>query len=459
MRRRDVVLAGVFAPFLQLPAGQLDGATAKADSGAPFNNLTVRQLARDLAQKPYQAPSSKLPPELKDLSYDQYRMIRFLPQRAWWRADHLPFEIQFFHRGFFFTDRVDLFEVDQGRARLIPYSPDLFSFSDVKPPDPNVDIGFAGFRLHYPISRPDYHDEVAVLDPVRVAWVFAGTMALLVAPKLLGFLALIIRRSERSAYGGALQAFFSMFAETLISALIAPIMMWMQSVAVLQVLRGRDAGWSAQQRDDASMPFRVILFIYAWPTAAGIFLAAAAYAVSLPLLFWMSPVILGLLLAVPLVDLTSGSSIGHAARRLGLLAVPEERDPPEVLKRANELGRTATTAAVGVFSIWQELREDPELWAAHHEALQESDPRRPGEIDVDLLSDSRNSIIATALRKPGTSFPDRKRMRCSLMRKASRGFNRCGTVIPLASREQRKSRTQAPDARAFIAMTARHPRR
>src|SRR5262249_21570663 len=137
-------------------------ATARADSGAAFNNLTVRQLARDLAQKPYQAPASKLPPELKDLNYDQYRAIRFLPERAWWRADHLPFEIQFFHRGFFYANRVDIFEVDQGRARRIPYSPSLFSFGDVKPPDPNADIGFAGFRLHYPINRPDYYDEVAV---------------------------------------------------------------------------------------------------------------------------------------------------------------------------------------------------------------------------------------------------------------------------------------------------------
>jgi membrane glycosyltransferase len=240
--------------------------------------------------------------------------------------------------------------------------------------------------------RPDYFPSGFSLfptwpmqDPVRAAWVFAGTMALLVAPKVLGFLALTIRRSERRAYGGVLRAFFSLFAETLISGLIAPVMMWMQSVAVLQVLRGRDSGWSAQQRDDASMPFRVIFRIYAWPTAAGIFLAATAYAVSLPLLLWMSPVILGLLSAVPLAALTSGSAIGQAARRLGLLVVPEEREPPEVLKRANELARMHTTTATGGFSAWRQLREDPELWAAHHGALPESGSRRPGEIDVDLV--------------------------------------------------------------------------
>jgi membrane glycosyltransferase len=162
-------------------------------------------------------------------------------------------------------------------------------------------------------------------------------------------------------------------------------MMWMQSVAVLQVLRGRDSGWSAQQRDDASMPLRAIFRIYAWPTAAGILLTLAAYAVSVPLLLWMSPVIIGLLSAVPLVALTSGSSVGQAARRLGLLVVPEEREPPEVLKRANELGGMHATAATGGVSMWQGLREDPELWAAHQEALPAAGPHRPGEIDVDLV--------------------------------------------------------------------------
>ena len=45
-----------------------------------------------------------------------------------------------------------------GRAEPIRYSPDLFTFDKVKPP--TGDIGFAGFRLHYPLNRPDYFDEI-----------------------------------------------------------------------------------------------------------------------------------------------------------------------------------------------------------------------------------------------------------------------------------------------------------
>ncbi|WP_425289942.1 glucan biosynthesis protein, partial [Shewanella algae] len=65
-----------------------------------FGPSTVRDLARTLASKPYEAPDEKLPSGLKDLDYDQYRSIRFLPERALWRGKNLPFEAQFFHRGF-----------------------------------------------------------------------------------------------------------------------------------------------------------------------------------------------------------------------------------------------------------------------------------------------------------------------------------------------------------------------
>jgi glucans biosynthesis protein len=136
-------------------------AAAPDTTSAPFSSQTVRQLARELAQKPYHPPDATLPPELKDLTYDQYRTIRFLPEHAWWRGDRLPFQAEFFHRGFYFVDRVEIFEVDQGQARRILYSPIMFSFGEVKPP-PKFRSGLAGFRLRYPINRPDYYDEFAV---------------------------------------------------------------------------------------------------------------------------------------------------------------------------------------------------------------------------------------------------------------------------------------------------------
>jgi glucans biosynthesis protein len=131
-------------------------------SDAPFDAVNVRQMARDLAQKPYQPPDTSLPDGLKNLDYDKYRKIRFVPDKALWRGENLPFQIQLFHRGFFFSNRVDIYEISEGRARPVRYSPSLFTFEDVAAPPPNSDLGFAGFRIHAPMNRPDYYDEVGV---------------------------------------------------------------------------------------------------------------------------------------------------------------------------------------------------------------------------------------------------------------------------------------------------------
>lgn len=153
MRRRDMLLQGAVLPIV----GAL-GRSAWADETTPFDGATVRNMARALAQQAYQAPDATLPDELKGLDYQAYRSIRFDPGHALWRGQGLKFTAEFFHRGFLYKEAVKIFEVVSGRSTPIRYSPDLFSFGKVKPP--TADIGFAGFRLHYPINRADYFDEV-----------------------------------------------------------------------------------------------------------------------------------------------------------------------------------------------------------------------------------------------------------------------------------------------------------
>jgi len=139
--------------------GATQANAAAADNGTPFDGATVRNLAHQLSLKPYKPPDSKLPDELQKLTYQQYRSIRFDPAKALWRGQGTKFTAEFFHRGFLYKDRVDIYEVVNGRALPIQYSPDLFTFGKVKPPT-TTDLGFAGFRLHYPLNRADYYDEV-----------------------------------------------------------------------------------------------------------------------------------------------------------------------------------------------------------------------------------------------------------------------------------------------------------
>jgi glucans biosynthesis protein len=137
-------------------------ATARADD-MPLDFDSLRYQAKLLALKPYVAPSGQLPESLQKLSYDQYRDIRFNPEKAWWRREGLPFQLQFFHLGRDFKQPVQVFEVTDKEPQLIPFKTSFFDYGK------NTDLGripanlgYAGFRIHYPLNHPDYLDEVAV---------------------------------------------------------------------------------------------------------------------------------------------------------------------------------------------------------------------------------------------------------------------------------------------------------
>ena len=144
--------------FLAAAAVTLARPTHAAEE--PFDAQTVPRLARALSEAAYRKPDAPLPTPFNDLSYDAYRQIRFDPRQALWRGLGLSFEAQFFHRGSIFADRVDLWEVAGGRATAIPYDASAFGFGPTAPP--TTDLGWAGFRLHTPLNRPDVMDEVAV---------------------------------------------------------------------------------------------------------------------------------------------------------------------------------------------------------------------------------------------------------------------------------------------------------
>jgi membrane glycosyltransferase len=215
-------------------------------------------------------------------------------------------------------------------------------------------------------------------DPILAAWVFVGTMALLIVPKLLAYVLLLTQPRIRGTFGGALRVLAGILIETLLSGLIAPVMMIFQSSAVADILLGRDAGWQVQRRDDGGVSRDEVLRKYAVPTLFGIAMAASAYAVSLSLLFWMAPVIVGLLLAIPMAMLTSRIGKSRAAKLFG---TPEQAAPPPVLARANEL---ANAPHQGVSCPIRELRDDPGLRDAHLGSLSAQKPRSRGQIDPHL---------------------------------------------------------------------------
>ncbi len=126
---------------------------------AKFTFEDVQRRARELAGAPL-APAPALPDPLKSLDFDAWRDIRFRQERASFANSGGPFRLQTFHLGHLFKQPVTVNIIRDGMAAPIPYSAALFDYGRTKVERPlPVNLGFAGFRLHYPLNDPRVHDE------------------------------------------------------------------------------------------------------------------------------------------------------------------------------------------------------------------------------------------------------------------------------------------------------------
>lgn len=130
---------------------------------AAFDLNDVARRAVELAARPYDDAADRVPQWMLDMTYDQWRDIRFRPERALWRDTALPFHVQFFHPGLYFPHSVRINVVGPEGIEPVRFSTELFDYgkNDFSSKIPG-DLGFAGFRIHHPINRPDYFDEVIV---------------------------------------------------------------------------------------------------------------------------------------------------------------------------------------------------------------------------------------------------------------------------------------------------------
>lgn len=141
----------------------LGTALALTAAERPFDFEVLQFRAKALAAQPYAEPAPHMPDWLMKLDYDQHRDIRFDPARAWWRAEKLPYQLQFFHPGWLFKRPVQIHELIRSEEKLIEFSPKLFDYgrNKVSGRIPG-NMGFAGFRIHTALNNPQYFDELAV---------------------------------------------------------------------------------------------------------------------------------------------------------------------------------------------------------------------------------------------------------------------------------------------------------
>jgi membrane glycosyltransferase len=122
----------------------------------------------------------------------------------------------------------------------------------------------------------------------------------------------------RATSGGATAVVLGVILETFFSALMAPILMLTQTRFVIDILRGKDSGWAVQKREAERLSLRDATRVYVGHTAAGLLLCIGTLLISAQVCLWLSPVWLGLILAIPIAHFTSvafdrvGGSLLHA---------------------------------------------------------------------------------------------------------------------------------------------------
>ena len=126
---------------------------------ARFGLQDVLRRAQELATASYDATPPQLPEPLARLDFDAYRDIRFRPERA--LLANGPFRMHMFHPGFLFRRTVTVNLLRDGVPAPVPYAANLFDYGRNKFERPlPVNLGFAGFRLHYPLNDPKISDEL-----------------------------------------------------------------------------------------------------------------------------------------------------------------------------------------------------------------------------------------------------------------------------------------------------------
>ena len=146
---------------LVLPGIAFAGCLIGAAPAHAFSLDDVTARAKKLADQPYAAPASNLPPVFAQMQFADYIKIQPKMDQVEWKGQGTPFKLGFYHQGMQFSSPVRINEIVDSRVQEIKYEPSRFDFGDLKLDKAATNkLGYAGFRVMYPINRADKLDEV-----------------------------------------------------------------------------------------------------------------------------------------------------------------------------------------------------------------------------------------------------------------------------------------------------------
>ena len=188
------------------------------------------------------------------------------------------------------------------------------------------------------LVEPDYFPSGPSLFPEWPVWrpnwalaLMAVTAMILFLPKILSGILLVARR-QAHVYGGGAKLALSVLLEVLLSSLFAPIRMLFHSKFVVQNLLGRTVSWGSQTREDAETGWWEAIRHHGLDTVFATVWGVALFWLNPQYFWWVTPIIGGLILSIPMSVLASRVRLGDRARAWGLFTIPEESAPPTELR-------------------------------------------------------------------------------------------------------------------------------
>jgi membrane glycosyltransferase len=171
-------------------------------------------------------------------------------------------------------------------------------------------------------------------ETIMAVFLVLGITCLLILPKVL----IVCRGAftgENVKYGGTARALASTLAEVFFSSLVAPLMLWFQSRAVLHVLLGADGGWPATNRDDGQLSLREAWSATRWIVFSGMATLGFALWAAHAMLIWLIPIAGPMILSPWLI---TASSRNAQRSILGyVFATPSEFAPSPILAERDRI--------------------------------------------------------------------------------------------------------------------------
>ncbi len=203
--------------------------------------------------------------------------------------------------------------------------------------------------------------DALTLDPFPAAGALMASATLLFAPKLLALLDSLLDGARRRGMGGTFGLLLSTLAESLLTVLLAPAVLFFHARFLIGLVAGRDSGWGRQQRDEACPGWRELLAWHRWHLVGALALAALAWTVApAGLTLWLLLPAAGWASAPLLAWATAHPGVARATR--WLFTTPEERRVPEPIARA------------------EALRRDLALWRSGGDLPRRDPPRAPRDL-------------------------------------------------------------------------------